>query len=70
MTPVEKAKAAEQVAWYARTGHCGACGEPGVFCLCRTPCGCAELHECGSGLVSDPLKVFAEAAPIDQDGLF
>lgn len=60
------ARLAAQIAWYEQTGHCGRCGQPGVFCLCRQPCGCHSLHECGSGLVADPAEVFA-AAPVSDD---
>jgi hypothetical protein len=66
----ERQRVATHIEWYQRTGHCGQCGEPGVFCVCRTPCGCHELHECGSGLLRDPAEVFAETGSPDQDGLF
>lgn len=66
----EHVRVTSQVDWYERTGHCGACGEPGVFCVCRTPCGCAHLHECGSGLLADAADVFAVHVGDDQAGLF
>jgi hypothetical protein len=55
-------------AFYARTGHCGLCGQPGEFCLCwaSRPCGCRELHEMGSGRRVDPLEVFADPAGLVQ----
>jgi hypothetical protein len=57
--------------WFAATGHCGKCGQPGDYCLCtpRQPCGCSDRHAMGSGLVPDAIEKFAEVAP-DQDGLF
>jgi len=59
--------------WYRSTGHCGYCGQPGVFCLCtdREPCGCRELHLMGSGLLAAALEQFAEhAVSPDQAELF
>jgi hypothetical protein len=57
----------QQRQWYRDTGHCGVCGQPGVFCLCRKPCACADLHECGSGLAADVVDVFSEAPPVSAD---
>jgi hypothetical protein len=45
--------------WFRRTGHCGKCGNPGSYCTCTTPCGCADQHEVGSGLGEDALDQFA-----------
>lgn len=57
-------------AWFARTGHCGRCGQPGRFCLCRDPCGCRELHEVGAGIGVDPVDVFAIQSDPDQGELW
>lgn len=61
--------AREQSNWYARTGHCAACGQPGEWCLCTAPCGCAHLHPVGSGIGRDPAVVYADTKA-EQDGLF
>jgi hypothetical protein len=64
------------VAWFGATGHCGGCGQPGVFCLCTetAPCGCRDLHEMGSGRVEGALDQFADRPPVtvsdDQQELF
>jgi hypothetical protein len=60
---------AQQRAFYARTEHCGACGQPGTYCVCTSPCGCADLHPLGAGLTLDALEQFAEA-DVEQPGLF
>lgn len=54
--------------WFADTGHCGLCGQPGRWCQCtpRNPCGCAALHEMGSGIGADPLETFADI-PVSDD---
>ncbi len=59
------------IAFYRRSGHCGACGQPGNYCMCtdNRPCGCRGLHVLGSGLTQDAATVFADPVP-DQDGLF
>lgn len=58
-----------QHAFYERTEHCGACGQPGGYCICVTPCGCHELHPVGAGLELDALDRFADSG-IEQPGLF
>ena len=47
-------------AFYRRTGHCGVCGNPGTYCTCRKPCGCAALHEVGSAYRPGALAAFIE----------
>lgn len=69
---------ARELAWYEQTGHCGLCGDPGVFCTCprTTKCGCRDRHEVGSGLMPDAINGFAEEPILvgydqpDQDDLF
>lgn len=59
--------------WYARTGHCWGCGQPGSYCLCpeSRPCPCRELHPMGSGLAPDALDAFTDRpAGEDQEALF
>lgn len=60
--------------WYRRSGHCFSCGQPGNYCLCRKPCGCADLHEVGSGLTVEAADLFGELSPTlvdaDQGDLF
>lgn len=57
--------------WYNRTGHCGACGQPGSYCKCRTPCGCRDLHDVGSGLLPDALEQFMPTiVSSEQEELF
>lgn len=56
-------------AFYERTGHCGACGQPGGYCLCIERCGCSDLHPVGSGLDPDAISRFADTG-IDRPGLF
>lgn len=56
-------------AWYARTGHCADCGQPGDWCQCVRPCRCSGLHETGSGVGRDPTVVFS-AVSVNQDGLW
>lgn len=58
--------------WFARTGHCGACGNPGDYCTCTAPCGCGGLHEVGSARDPDSLDRFAAEEPVavDQGELF
>lgn len=60
-----------QIRWYRKSGHCGGCGQPGEFCLCREtkPCACRRYHPMGSGLKAHPAEVFAENPP-DQVDLF
>lgn len=69
-----RARHAVQREWFDRTRHCGQCGNPGTYCTCRTPCGCADRHENGSGLRDDALDAFAEPSPVevsaDQCDLF
>lgn len=50
----------EQADWFTRTGHCGACGDPGDYCTClpAQPCGCSALHTQGSGLSETALNTF------------
>jgi hypothetical protein len=67
VTPAEQREQAH--AWYRRTEHCHGCGCPGEFCLCRTPCVCAELHEVGSGIGRDAADVYSENV-VEQDELF
>jgi hypothetical protein len=63
---------AEHVTWFERTDHCGGCGQPGAYCLCtyRHPCGCAHLHQMGSGVDVDPAAAFAVATDDQQGELF
>jgi len=56
--------AGKQRQWFLRTGHCGACGNPGSYCTCTVACGCDDLHEVGSGLRPDALDQFAEVASV------
>lgn len=62
----------EDAAFFERTGHCGQCGQPGGYCLCtpRAACGCAHMHEMGSGLDPAALEQFVAAASVDQGELF
>jgi hypothetical protein len=59
-------------AWFARTGHCGLCGQPGDFCLCtpRNLCGCRELHPVGTGRTTDPVELYADPLDLDQGELW
>lgn len=66
---------AAHVDWYRRTGHCGQCGNPGMYCTCGTAkrdrCGCHELHQVGSGLRPDALDQFTELETVpvtDEQG--
>lgn len=71
MTSVDRV--VTDVDWYRRTQHCGRCGQPDGYCLCRdsAPCGCRELHRMGSGLQPDALETFAEAVEmLGQESLF
>lgn len=61
-------KAAAAVAWYQRTGHCHACGQPGAYCLCTSECPCHELHPVGAGRAPDALDAFAEVVISDDQG--
>ena len=59
--------------WYRETGHCGYCGDPGVFCTCTEadPCGCRDLHDMGSARLPGALEAFMPAVvQIEQDDLF
>lgn len=68
--PCKERKRGEDRDFYLRTQHCGACGQPGTYCLCTEPCGCHELHEVGSGVGVDPVAVFAQPRNDDQSELF
>lgn len=59
------------IAWHAKTGHCGGCGQPGDWCQCtpRAPCGCHDLHPMGSGIGRDPLDLFTDQPPAEQGTL-
>lgn len=67
---IYRASAETPAEWFARTGHCFSCGQPGSYCQCteRRPCGCRGLHLMGSGLEADPLDVFAESTVSDEQG--
>jgi hypothetical protein len=59
--------------FFRRTGHCGQCGGPGVYCTCTPgkPCGCQGLHEMGSARLPDALDVFMpEVASVDQETMW
>lgn len=60
---------AEEVSWFIRTGHCGVCGQPGSYCLCRTSCVCAAYHPTGPGLGVDAVNSFSVPI-VEQDSLF
>ena len=60
----------DPVEWFERTGHCGVCGQPGEFCVCRKPCGCAHLHPVGSGLEPDAVEAFIAEVPGDHPEMF
>jgi len=62
----------QQRQWFLDTGHCGACGNPGHYCTCRTPCPCADLHPVGAGFADDALDTFTAPQPVsdDQSGLW
>jgi hypothetical protein len=66
--PCGEKRRGEERDYCTRTGHCGACGQPGNFCLCGTPCGCQELHEVGSGRTADAAEVFSDVPVIDGQG--
>jgi hypothetical protein len=55
--------------YYARTGHCQQCGDPGFYCTCRTPCPCAALHPVGSAYREGALAAFEQSSH-EQDDLF
>ena len=69
---VEVAHNGTDAEWFARTGHCGRCGQPGDWCQCypADACGCRDLHVMGSGRGRDPVEVFADTAPTDYPALF
>jgi hypothetical protein len=71
-TEARKAQAEKEICWYRETGHCGHCGDPGVFCTCTAsdPCGCSELHEMGSARLPDALEAFMPVVRVEQGDLF
>lgn len=65
--------AAGDIEWFNRTGHCGRCGNPGVYCTCSesSPCGCRGLHDMGSARLPDALEQFMpDIIHVDQENLF
>lgn len=56
-----------QRTFYARTQHCGLCGQPDGYCTtCNGRCGCADMHP-----AADPDAVDRYTAPtIDDVPLF
>jgi len=55
-----------QLEWFERTAHCGMCGNPGDYCTCLRPCGCADMHQWGSARAPDALGQFREVTLLDQ----
>lgn len=60
-----------QSQWFAKTGHCGGCGQPGDYCSCTEaePCACRDLHPMGSALRDGALDVFAHGSCEGQEEL-
>lgn len=53
-------------AYWRRTHHCAGCGQPDTWCLCSSPCDCADLHVVGCGIGVDPADAFSTVPVSDE----